>query len=227
MGRGGPSRWRHWRMAGALLWAGVWTAGGVASAIDPTDATGPVPAILFGLAFGVLPVLPLVTRWIREEREVRAARRADQGQRRALADHRRAQARLDRLPERQREDWQRLDRAHELVGRFAEDGWIASASLSEVGALVEQLEALAAADLETDQLGGRPSSRLDVQVREVADLLVALADEAVEHQAALASDDPVPATLAEARDRLAASRVAYDELSTQHDRRRSASGEAT
>jgi hypothetical protein len=61
-------------------------------------------------------------------------------------------------------------------------------------------------------LGGAPSPTLQRQVEELTALLVALGDEAVEHQASLASDDPVPATLAEARERLANTTEALRDL---------------
>lgn len=53
------------------------------------------------------------------------------------------------------------------------------------------------------------STTLSTQTTGLTALLVALADSAVEHQATLMTDHPVPATLAEARARLSDRSAAY------------------
>lgn len=53
----------------------------------------------------------------------------------------------------------------------------------------------------TDHLGGRKSSAVEQQINRLADLLVALADEAVDHQATVGADNFTPATLAAAVER--------------------------
>lgn len=223
----GPSRWRPWQWAGSFLWAGFWTLGGVQSAIDPTDTTGVAGAIVLAVAFGVAPMLPFWVRWWRQGREARSTRRARRDAVRREREARAEHERLERLPERLRDDWRRLEAAHDMVLRFADEGWVEPAAVAEVGTLLERLERLVAADRETDELGGTASTALDDQVRQLTELLVALADEAIDHQATLASDEPVPATLAEARERLALTRQAYEELAWPSDaRRRRARGRA-
>ncbi|MEU4599427.1 hypothetical protein [Nocardia sp. NPDC023988] len=76
---------------------------------------------------------------------------------------------------------------------------------------MKPLHRLAIADGMTDQLGGRRSGTVTQQITLLGDLLVALADEAVEHQATIGTDF-TPATLAAAAQRLAADRAAYQEL---------------
>lgn len=61
-------------------------------------------------------------------------------------------------------------------------------------------------------MGGAPSATLHTQVVDLTALLLALADATVEHQAALMSGDPVPVTLAEARDRFMSTAEAYRDL---------------
>jgi hypothetical protein len=122
------------------------------------------------------------------------------------------QQRLARLPASIRNEWRRLERARDLVHGFAGEGWVEPAALLHVNDHMARLERLLQADERVIRLGGTPSSTLLRQVEELTALLVALADEAVEHQASLASDDPVPATLAEARERLANTTQAFRDL---------------
>lgn len=209
-GRPGWVRSLQWAATGA--WVALWTIGGIGSGLDPTNENTLFVGAALAVGFGLVPVLPFWVRWWREGRHDRARRQAAEE---AVARHRdteRERARLARLPDHLRDDWRRLEHAHDLVEGFAAQGWIEPVAVTEVADLVARLERLLAADRATDELGGRRSDSLEQQVRDLTDLLVALADEAVEHQATLTSDDPVPATLAEARERLTATREAYREL---------------
>lgn len=203
---GGLTGWQMLGLGASLLWAAFWVIGGIGTGLDPTSGTALGPGLAIAGGLGVAPMVPVW--WTLGRRGW--LRRGDRRRRRL---ERAARERIARLPERMQADWTRLERARVLVDAFAEQGWVEPASLMEVEGQVERLEHLLAADRRTDALGGTPSSDLDDRVRELADLLVALADEAVEHQAALVSDIPVPATLAEARARLAHAREAYVELS--------------
>lgn len=193
-------------LGASLLWAAFWVIGGIGTGLDASSGTSLGAGLAVAGGLGVAPMLPVWWTlgrrgWLRR------------GSRRRRRLEREARARIERLPERMRDDWARLEAARVLVDGFAEQGWVEPASLLEVEDQLARLERLLAADRQTDALGGAPSDHLDDRVRELADLLVALADEAVEHQAALVSDIPVPATLAEARERLLHAREAYRELS--------------
>jgi hypothetical protein len=130
------------------------------------------------------------------------------------------------MPASIRDEWRRLEHARDLVYGFAEDGWVERAALLDVDDHVARLKRLLEADERTNRLGGAASSTLLRQVETLTALLVALADEAVEHQASLADDDPVPVSLAEAKERLSASTQAYRELRPL-DARRTDQPEAT
>jgi hypothetical protein len=192
------------------LWAGTWTSMGLMTALAYSGSAGAVFLVL-----GCLPCLPF---WVTEVRRFRAGRQA------AALDVRHGPApqgsaaeqaeteRLERLPESIRDQWRQLEHARDLVIGFAEDGWVERAALLHVDDHMAHLERLLEADASVERLGGGPSTTLRGQVEELRALLVALADEAVEHQASLASDDPVPVTLAEARERLRTTTAAYREL---------------
>lgn len=120
--------------------------------------------------------------------------------------------RLALLPASIRDEWKRLEGARDLVHGFAEEGWVERAALLHVDDHIARLRRLLEADERTNRLGGAASSTLTRQVEALTALLVALADEAVEHQASLAHDDPGPVSLAEAKERLAATTQAYRNL---------------
>ncbi|MEE8601232.1 hypothetical protein [Euzebya tangerina] len=117
------------------------------------------------------------------------------------------------LAEDVRDEWSRLLQARTLVHDLTADGWIHEAATAELDMSITRLHRLLATDRRTEQLGGTPSAPLRAQVSELADLLVALADEAVHLQAdGDASQAHVQATLADARDHLVALRQARAEL---------------
>jgi len=190
-----------------VLWAGVWTSLATATALAYSGSAATV--------FLVLACLPCLPFWIVEARRFQRRRHAAPPRARSAAEQplvtQQAEG-LEHLPPAIRDEWRRLEGARDLVVKFADDGWVERAALLHVDDHVARLEQLLEADASVERLGGDPSATLRRQVEELRALLVALADEAVEHQASLASDDPVPATLAEARERLATTTQAYREL---------------
>lgn len=163
------------------------------------------------LAIGALATLGLVPAgWGLRQRRARARMEAETRATRAAT--RRAEERAAAMPAAVRDDWRRLERARSLVGDLAADGWVSPEAVAELDGHVAHLRKLLAADHRTRELGGRPSHRAAEQVAELADLLVALADEAVEHQVELADGARAPATVAQARERMAVLRAARREV---------------
>ncbi len=119
-----------------------------------------------------------------------------------------AAQRAKQLPKEVRSDFARLHQARGLCGELAIDGLIADGTLVEVDRLVEDLERTLGAAAKVQKLGGGQGHDLPRQVADLADLLVALADEAVEASSARLASDPAPATLDEARERLVSLRLA-------------------
>ncbi|WP_156910528.1 hypothetical protein [Nocardia mangyaensis] len=116
------------------------------------------------------------------------------------------------LPGRLQMPWNRLVQAWNVITELQRQGWVDPNSVRGLPSSMARLHQLAVADGMTDHLGGRQSGAVEQQINRLADLLVALADEAVEHQAAISAGDYTPATLAAAAERLAADRAAYREL---------------
>jgi hypothetical protein len=116
------------------------------------------------------------------------------------------------LPSRLQAHWSRLTQAWNVITELQRQGWVDADSTRGVPQSMARLHQLGVADGMTDHLGGRQSSAVEQQLNRLADLLVALADEAVDHQAAISATDFAPATLAAAAQRLAADSAAYREL---------------
>ena len=188
-----------------VCWVGFWGLTGLLAAAFISDAS----AVAVGVAgIGLAPVVPWAVHLSRRHARHIAEARTWRQTRSVRAE----EQRLARLPAAIRGEWRRLEHARDLVHGFAEDGWVEPAALLHVNDHMARLEQLLQADERANRLGGTPSSTLLRQVEDLTALLVALADQAVEHQASLASDDPVPATLAEARERLATTTQAYRDL---------------
>jgi hypothetical protein len=219
----------------SVPWAVLWLGAGIATALDPSYDMSLIEGLVVGTIVGCLPWWPFwIAQVARRRRAKRAAAEAaaptavrkdsPRVQRPApprpapplppppLPPPRHDPQQLAQLPASIRDEWQRLEHARDLVHGFAEDGWVERAALLDVDDHVARLRRLLEADERTNRLGGAASSTLLRQVETLTALLVALADEAVEHQASLADDDPVPVSLAEARERLSASTQAYREL---------------
>lgn len=202
---------RRWAPTAALV-AGTWwvlalALAAVAVLVVVEGGAGVAAAIALGVlaSFGVP-----VAGWGAVERRRRTRTREEERRERARALA--ADARLDGLPREVRDDWRRMEQAHALVADLAEDGWISADAVAELDGHLTHLEKVLHADHRTRELGGRSSPRLAGQVADLADLLVALADEAVEHQAEVTAGARVPVTLAQARDRMAALRAARREV---------------
>lgn len=188
-----------------VCWMAFWGLTGLLAAAFVSDSSA-----LLGMfaGIGLAPVVPWLVQANRRLAERLARGDARRQRLSALAE----QQRLARLPASIRSEWRRLQHARDLVHGFADEGWVEPAALLHVDDHVARLERLLQADERINRLGGTPSSTLLRQVQELTALLLALADQAIEHQASLTSDDPVPATLAEARQRLATTTQAYRDL---------------
>lgn len=206
----------------SVVWAVLWGALGVSLVGDPTyDWDWSVDPFI--LCFFLLPsVLFWVSQVRRTRRQRRGVRVADAPPAAERVAPPTAEPSDDELawPAPIRDEWRRLEHARDLAVGFADDGWIERAALLHVDDHMARLRRLLDADVRTNRLGGASSTTVQRQVEELRALLVALADEAVEHQASLVGDDPAPATLADARDRLAASTQAYRELQQPDESRR-------
>ena len=204
VGRGRRRAWREVLVGLSGVWTGWWAlVGGLGLAREGVTGESLVLAAFFGVLAGA-PV-PWLVRTVRERRAER--RHA------ALAGSVAAvEAARERLPEDVRARWVRLQDAWRLVSELAGEGVVEPSALLEARRSIERLEDLLVADARTEGVGGQRSEPLRRQLAELVDLLVALADEAVDHQATLAGDWRAPATLVEARERLAAQRQAYREL---------------
>lgn len=117
------------------------------------------------------------------------------------------------LPKAVRRDWSRLLQARGLVQDLARDGWVDGASLLQLDDEVLRLHRLLVADRRTTSLGGRAATALHTRVADLADLLVALADEAV-HLQVEAGDarSTAAATVEDAREHLHTLRLARREV---------------
>lgn len=196
------------RMREAALWgsAGWFTTFGgmgVATELAVDGGIGTAIAIvLYGIA---LPALPAgVWAWRSRQRD-RPARREAEATRRAKQER-------DDLPVDVVADWKRLRRAQVLVEDLAEQGYVDAHALGEQTAMVGELRELLIADRRATELGAEPSRALRRQVGDLADLLVALAAEAVDHRSEEVERSDAPATLRDARDRLTSLRAARAEV---------------
>jgi hypothetical protein len=200
-------------------WAGFWALAGLpflllpflGLSVDGVSAAAAPLAVAF-LGIGLAPVVPWMVHLSRSRARRVAHAQAWRRMHAQTQTMRAEEQRLARLPASIRNEWRRLEHARDLVHGFAGEGWVEPAALLHVDDHMARLAQLLQADERVIRLGGTPSSTLARQVEELTALLVALADEAVEHQASLASDDPVPATLAEARERLANTTQALRDL---------------
>jgi hypothetical protein len=202
------------RMRSFALWAsGVWvtTFGGLGLASELAIDGGAGTAIAIVLGGIAIPAIPTgVWAWRTRERD-RSAIHEVQAKRRAKRER-------DEIPVDVIADWTRLRRAQVLVEDLARQGLVDVDALGEQMAMVGDLRTLLVADNRATDLGAEPSAPARQQVHEVADLLVALAAEAVEHQAEQVGRSGAPATLRDARERLATLRQARNEVDAMDDR---------
>lgn len=200
---GARARLRRFAWWGSLSWASVFGGTALATELAVDGGAGTAAAVFLGMV--ALPAVPIAA-WARR------TRRRDEIQRHQGQATRTAREELAALPVDVAGDWKRLRRAQALVGDLATDGLVDPAALQELAATADQLQVLLAADRRATELGGTPSAALREQVGELADLLVALAVEAVEHRTEEVGEATAPATLRDATDRLSSLRAARREV---------------
>lgn len=197
------------RLRTAALWSSVAWGGGLGAVAVGLSTIGAgfngwdVAAIATGLA--ALPAVPAGVWAVR-------TRTRDRAQRIHAAASRTAREELAQMPPDVAGDWKRLRRAQALVDDLAGEGLVDAAAVAELSSTAQQLHVLLVADERAAQLGGSPSAALRTRVADLADLLVALAVEAVEHRTAEVGAATAPATLREATDRLRSLRMAREEV---------------
>jgi hypothetical protein len=198
------ARLRTAALYGSIAWGTVVTGGAVALSTVGVGFNGwDVAAI--GLGTTVLPAVGVGT-WAWRTRARDTAQRHQGQARRAAREERTV------LPADVAGDWNRLRQAQALVEDLAGDGLVDPAAVAELGSTAEQLRVLLVADRRASQLGGSPSAPLRTQVADLADLLVALAVEAVDSRTEEVGPAATPVTLREATDRLASLRAARAEV---------------
>ncbi|MGX1878147.1 hypothetical protein ACWIHP_26190 [Nocardia fluminea] len=195
----------------ALGWCAFCLVAGLLAAANSTAVDRAQLLYLSGIAIGALPVVAML--WHARAGARRAIRRVSV---RPVVAHpaphyQRHEISPPRLPGRLQMPWNRLAQAWNVVSELQRQGWIDAGSTRGLPESMARLHRLGVADGMTDQLGGRRSSTVEQQIIRLGELLVALADEAVEHQATVGSDFS-PATLTAAAQRLAADSAAYREL---------------
>ncbi len=213
----------RYRRSGSVvfLWvlAGIWfvacVAASISIAIDPSIGESDRAATALGtLVVGLLPGAGV--QWHDKALERRfalmAVRAAPPPVPVRSPGPRPVPVRAPQLPPRLQPAWNRLSQAWNVVTELQRQGWVDADSTRGLPQSMARLHQLGVADGMTDHLGGRRSSSVEQQIGRLADLLVALADEAVEHQATIGAGDFTPATLAAAAQRLAADSAAYREL---------------
>ena len=201
-------RLREFALWGSAAWVTVFGGGAVATELAIDGGVGTALAVVLG---GIaLPAVGTgVWAWRTRDRD-RAVRREAEASRRSRQEQ-------DDLPADVVADWRRLRRAQVLVEDLAEQGLVDGAAIGEQTRMVAELQQLLVADRRASDLGAEPSSRLRQQVADVADLLVALAAEAVDNRTEEVGAGAAPATLRDARDRLVSLRAARAELNAIDD----------
>lgn len=196
-------RVREVALWGSGAWFAMFGGMGVASELAIDGGWGTLLAVVFGgLA---LPAVPTgVWAWRTRSNDRAGAREAEA--------RRRAKRERDELPVDVVADWKRLRRAQVLVEDLAQQGYVDVDALGQQMAMVGELRELLVADKRATDLGAEPSGALRQQVADVADLLVALAAEAVDHRTDQVGRSGAPATIRDARDRLTTLRVARAEV---------------
>lgn len=206
-------RMREFALWGSTAWVTVFGGGAVATEIAIDGGLGTALAVVLG---GIaLPAVGTgVWAWRTRDRDREVKREAEAA--------RRARQEQDDIPADLVADWKRLRRAQVLVEDLAEQGLVDSSAIGEQSAMVDDLRGLLIADKRASDLGAEPSARLRKQVGDLADLLVALAAEAVDNRTEEVGAGSVPVTIRDARDRLRSLRAARAELNAIDDDARAA-----
>lgn len=206
-------RMREFALWGSGAWVTVFGGGAVATEIAIDGGVGTALAVVLG---GIaLPAVGTgVWAWRTRGRDREVKREAEAA--------RRARQEQDDIPADLVADWKRLRRAQVLVEDLAEQGLVDGSAIGEQSAMVADLRQLLIADKRASDLGAEPSARLRKQVGDLADLLVALAAEAVDNRTEEVGAGSAPATIRDARDRLRSLRAARAELNAIDDGARAA-----
>jgi hypothetical protein len=193
---------------GSTAWVTIFGAGAVATELAIDGGVGTALAVVLG---GIaLPAVGTgVWAWRTRDRDLAVRREAEAA--------RRARQEQDDLPADVVGEWKRLRRAQVLVEDLAEQGLVDIGAIDEQTAMVDQLRQLLVADKRAAELGAEPSARLRRQVGDLADLLVALAQEAVDSRSEEVGRSSTPATIRDARDRLTSLRAARAEVDRVDD----------
>ncbi|HJR87425.1 MAG TPA: hypothetical protein VJ930_07200 [Acidimicrobiia bacterium] len=177
----------------SVLWAAFW---GLVSWNVFTDNVGP-GAVIGGLASVVAAILPGAMLVL---------------QKRASSAPQELAPKLE-IPDALRPAYRRLLGAHEQARNLVAEGVIEQRVLRGVAERIEEVIGLLSADVSNEELGGRPSARLREEVEELTELLVGLADAALDRRtAALDSDNQAAAALREALGRMRAEEQGFREL---------------
>ncbi len=206
-------RMRDVALWGSATWVTVFGGGAVATELAIDGGVGTALAVLLG---GIaLPAVGTgIWAWRTRDRDREVRREAEAA--------RRARQEQDDIPADLVADWKRLRRAQVLVEDLAQQGLVDSSAIGEQSAMVDDLRQLLVADKRASDLGAQPSARLRRQVGDLADLLVALAAEAVDNRTEEVGASAAPATIRDARDRLRSLRAARAELNAIDDDARAA-----
>lgn len=200
-------RLRTATLYGSAGWFATFGGLGIATQALAGSAPGMDLGTFFALLFGGL-ALPAVGSglwaWRSDRRETALER-----ERAAAAAARRERA---ELPADVMGDWVRLRKAQALVTDLAGQGLVAPEAAAEAEAILEDLRPLLVADRRAAEIGAEPSRQLRAQLSEVADLLVALAVEGIEHRSTEVTGGGAPATLLDGHDRLRSLRDARSEI---------------
>jgi uncharacterized membrane protein len=185
----------------SAVWAGFW---GLVTWNVFTDNVG-AGAVIGGLASAVAALLPAAMLYLR--------RKPSKGEPSKVEPKR-------KLPAELRPSYRRLMTAYEQARSLVTDHVIDDGILEGVEERIQEVIRLLAADVTNEELGGRPSAQLREEVDELTELLVGLADAALDRRtAALGSDDQAAAALREALGRMRAEEQGYRELGELDDSR--------
>ena len=164
-----------------------------------TDNVGP-GAVIGAIATAIAALLPAAMLYLR--------RRPSK-----LEQPSKAERAPIKVPAEVRPGYRRLTTAYEQAKGLVADGIIDASVLDGIEERIVEVVRLLSADVTNQELGGRPSARLRGQVDELTDLLVGLADAALDRQtAALDSDNQAAAALREALGRMRAEERGYREI---------------
>lgn len=200
-------------LVASLLWAGFWLSA-AAVTLDPSSETPFRSAIVFALCLGVLPVLPI---WLGAKRRERVRRRTARlvrpmfSRRGGAESEKQRLTRLRGLHVTSADDWSQLLDARELVGRLADGEAVDERLLEQLDERIENLGRLLEVDGRSVKLGGIVSKAAGERAQTLKMQLLALADAAVDYEAAKIGGE-APNAVTDALERLTTQAAAIQEL---------------